>query len=232
MVGEGRSDHGVSGHGPDLAALPKGKRRGCAGVVVERVLAERLRRGCEILCWRPVDRSGPQRIQQPPSPREVVLDENLLPRFLDKLLNPVQRQPEGPKPADSVVIAVDANYAAQFRRTMARLGTSRPDLARRTVAVVFDPEIEAILVQSKHPLEVVCELSPCSSQPPKTSPDPKLSLQDWLNSYAQGRRLDAELMEGVASQLDINANSYLDPVKGWLELVNGLAAVSQRKWPP
>lgn len=219
VLGEGRDEHGLSANGPDYRTLSAPALQGCLVVLVARLLTERFGQSCEALRWLPVDRSQVGRRGPPPSPREILCSENLLARFLNKVLFPIQREPPTLARADFVVLASDEQIATSVTRAVGRLtGTLRG----RVVPVFFTPEMEVLFIQAKQPLEAVMGLAQCTSQPPATRDDPKECLRGWLHEYGAGRLLDARMLEDTACHLDLGSNSYLNGVEGWRQLVEGL----------
>ena len=183
--------------------------------LVERLLTERFGFRCEAVRWLPVESSAKARRGPPPSPRDILSDENLLPRFLEKLLRPVRRNSNDLVGVDLVVLTVDADLAANFSRAVNRL---RLELRRRTAAVCFEPELEVLLVQSKTPLESAVGVPHCSTEAPSRTGDLKVSLRDWVTRFGRGRVLDAQFRQEVARYLDVSANSHLCSIPCWLTL--------------
>ena len=224
VLGEGTSEHGDSDRGPTGTTFPHSATKGCLVVLVERVLKERLGLPCTPVRWNLQDRATQGRPTPPPPPFEILVREHLLAAFLDKLLNPVARQPAGPAAVDFVVLSVDETHEAPFWRTVERL---RGDLRKRVVPTVFEPELEVLLVQSKIPLESSFRLPSCSSTSPSIEGDLKESLRAWLRQYVPSRALTTQLRQEIAHHLDIRKGSYLDKVAGWRQLVERLETTAR-----
>jgi hypothetical protein len=220
VVGEGRDEHGACAKGPNLHTLREGELCGAIVTLVGRLLLERLGQHGEVLCWVPeASLSSGGRPVPPASPAETLVSEYLLPRFLGKLLNPVRLSTNELLAADFVVLCVDSELEERFLRTVSRLA---PDLKDRTVPVVFQPEMEILLVQSKGPLEAAVRIPSCTSTPPSQEGDLKESLEVWLATYAPGCALNAELRQTIARHLDLSERSPLNTMAAWVSLVNGI----------
>ena len=219
VLGEGIDEHGRCGKGPDLMPLREGSFQGSIVTLVRRLLRERHGIHAIPLCWTPVDRRHQGRPGPPPSAGEILSDENLLPRFLEKLLCPVARNANQRAEADFVVLSCDLELEDRFLRAVARV---RAELRSRVISIVFDPELEVLFVQSKRPLEAMYGLRNCSTLPPTRLGDLKQSLQAWIRSYAPNARLDGEFRERVARELSFEE---LSGVPSWQTLEESLGRI-------
>ncbi len=220
VVGEGRDEHGLCGAGPNLHALPQDALRGVIVTLVHRLLSEWFDRRGEAVCWllEPSRSSGGKPIP-PGGPPETLVSENRLPRLLDRLLNPIRTTGSQLLPADFVVLCVDDEHRDGFGRTISRL---RPDLRQRAIPVVFEPEMEILLVQCKEPLEQAVGIPLCTSIPPCKDGDLKDCLKQWLRNHAPGHTLDAKLRQTIASYVSLDRSAALCGIRAWVQLTEGV----------
>ncbi len=220
VVGEGRDEHGCYARGPAFRALPSGTLQGALVTIVSRLMRERF--ACEP---QPVAWSIPRfsRLGPDPIPSKILSDGNHLPRFLENLFCPIRLEPDPPRPLDLVILSVDAEYKDRFTRAC---GALRPEIAARTVPLVFEPELEVLLVQGKEALEDAYGIPRCRTTPPGSHGDLKVRLEEWRSRYApRERRIDAARKTSIARHLNISPGSSLEDLAVWSDLTERLRAI-------
>ena len=220
VVGEGRDEHGQYARGPALRELPVGSLQGALVTLVSRLMRERFGRKPQPVAW-----SLPRlsRLGSDPIPSKILSDGNHLPRFLDNLFRPIPLAPDPPKPLDLVILSVDAEYRDRFTRACAVL---RPEIAARTIPLVFEPELEVLLVQGKEALEDAYGIPRCQTAPPGRHGDLKARLEEWRGQFApQERRIDAAKKTLIAQFLEVRPGCRLEDLTVWTDLTRRLGAI-------
>lgn len=220
VVGEGRDEHGFSAKGPSLRELPAGSLQGALVTLVSRLLRERFGLTPQPVAWSPPRLSH---LGADYSPSKIVSDVNYLPRLLDNLFCPIRMEPHHPHPLDLVVLSVDSEYKHSFTRACRVL---RPEIAARTISLVFEPELEVLLVQGKEALEDAYGIPRCQTKPPAREGNLKARLEEWRGQYAPKEpKLDAAAKTRIAGFLKISPGTSLEELAVWTVLTQRLEEI-------